>query len=565
MSHQRIRSPGKTNFLRFMLARLLSNQQVVVLCDNDQVHLFYRDQVYARPTALGFVDLPVHREHPSRSVWGLIDVDFQDHGPPISSDLTVWPIQASSEKPIRWRSWQKQLRGAALWGMPLWNLEELVEGYALSSFYRSSRGSSLTLVHLCSLSLSPDYDTLRSILEEYLPHLDRLTAPKTGDSRVDAILEVLHRERERERVAAVAVAAVEEEEEEEEAVGDYLGKLKDNTRAPAMDQGEVSQVDQAEQPQVPVYTMERALTILVRIATEEFGFIPRDVYRGILDLPEMRRDHTITSGHVDYSRLKELIIAFACDGELGPASQHVVVVFPTENWTASDLWDIDFKSIRVAEDAAEVMRRTTDQDMWKAYNTIHRLPYGSDALAGRIFEEIAHRVFCERSTLLCHPMISEGAEPPTFLTSTGPLSLHLSRFPGGRVHTRVDFKSMLSNVTLDSNRYYVPIASDHPLFDSFAIDAHSRPVVISVFQITVAPKCKGSAEGYLHIRRLKAHVRKLLKGVGYVRPPCIKVQYFLVCPDDGSERRWEMPAGWGEGSKGSHRGDVFCIRVRPPV
>jgi len=548
-----------------MLAWLLSAQQVVLLCNNHCTYLFYRDQVYFRPTKLGFVDLlHVHREHPSRSVWGLIDVDRQDHPPPIPSSGTVWPIQASSEKPIRWKAWHKQVNGA-LWGMPLWSLEELVEGYVLSSFYLLPRGSSLTPQNLCSLSLSPDYNTLRSILEEHLPHLGGLTAPKTGNSRVDAILEVLHLEREREMAAVVAAATVEQEQEQEEqeeaTAEEYPGELRDDTSAPATDQ---DQVYQTEQQQVPVYKIEQALTTLVRIATEEFGFIPRDVYEGILNLPEMRRQHAKPSGSLDYSRLKDLIHALVRNRELDVASRPMVVVFPTENRTTSDQWEIDFKSMRVAEHAAEMMRQTTGQHMWKAYDSIRRLQCGS-ILAGRIFEEIAHRVFCERSTLLCRPMISEGTEPPTFVTSIGPLSLRLSPFPGGRLRTRVDFKTKLSNVTLDSNEYYVPAASDNPLFDSFIIDAHSRPVVISVFQVAIASKYEGSAEGYFHIRRLRVHVRRLLKDAGYVCPPYIKVRYFLVCPDDGSERRWEMPAGWSEGSKGSHRGDVFCIRVRPPV
>ena len=164
MSHRRIRSPGKTSFLKFMLIWLLSDQQVVLLCNNRRVYLFYRDEVYSQPTSDGLWALPVHLTDPHHSIWALIDVDYQEHGPPITGDQVVWPIQASSPNPARWRSWHKQFGGAALWGMPLWSLKELNAGYAFSSFCRPSRGSSLTLLHLCnlrSLPLSPGYNKIR--------------------------------------------------------------------------------------------------------------------------------------------------------------------------------------------------------------------------------------------------------------------------------------------------------------------------------------------------------------------------------------------------------------------
>jgi len=119
-------------------------------------------------------------------------------------------------------------------------------------------------------------------------------------------------------------------------------------------------------------------------------------------------------------------------------------------------------------------------------------------------------------------------------------------------------------VTLDSNRYYIPTATNHPLFDSFTIDACSCPVVISVFQFTITSRHEGLDKGYFHIRRLKTHVCKLFKDKGYIRPPNIKVKYFLVCPDDGLERRWVMPAGWGEGKRTLTEGmfSVYMFRLR---
>ena len=45
-THQGIPSLGKTTFSKFVLARLISTRQVVVLCDGDKAYLFYNSQVY---------------------------------------------------------------------------------------------------------------------------------------------------------------------------------------------------------------------------------------------------------------------------------------------------------------------------------------------------------------------------------------------------------------------------------------------------------------------------------------------------------------------------------------
>jgi hypothetical protein len=53
--------------------------------------------------------------------------------PPISSPSNIWPIQVASPNPIQWKAWSKQY-GTDLLGMPLWNIEEPIEGYAFDSF-----------------------------------------------------------------------------------------------------------------------------------------------------------------------------------------------------------------------------------------------------------------------------------------------------------------------------------------------------------------------------------------------------------------------------------------------
>jgi len=127
------RPQGKTTFLKFLLAWLLSAHQAAILCDNDFIYLFYHGKVYSRPAVSAFKNAPRHKTSPYYPIWTLIDMDFRDREAPVDDDLNIWPVQASPPNPIRWKSWRKQLGGALL-GMPLWNREDLVHGYVLNLF-----------------------------------------------------------------------------------------------------------------------------------------------------------------------------------------------------------------------------------------------------------------------------------------------------------------------------------------------------------------------------------------------------------------------------------------------
>jgi len=124
-----------------MLARLISARQVVLLYDTSTAFLFFHGRVYSQPTQYGFRDLPENQEALYCPIWALIDVDYLDKGPPITGSDNIWPIQASPPNPIQWKSWSKQ-NGAALLGMPLWKMDELMEGYAFSVFSPSAINSS---------------------------------------------------------------------------------------------------------------------------------------------------------------------------------------------------------------------------------------------------------------------------------------------------------------------------------------------------------------------------------------------------------------------------------------
>ena len=118
---------GKSTFLMFLLARLISARQVVIFGNRNVLHLFYHGKVYRKMQFLQ--DLPtLFRNEREQPAWALIDGDGMAEVP-FSMDTPIWPILATSPQPIRWQSWGKQLN-AYMWGMPKWNFEELVAWYA---------------------------------------------------------------------------------------------------------------------------------------------------------------------------------------------------------------------------------------------------------------------------------------------------------------------------------------------------------------------------------------------------------------------------------------------------
>ena len=383
--------------------------------------------------------------------------------------------------------------------------------------------------------------------------------PTTGEQEIDTALEVLQTAREAEKV----VEAEKNEDREEMGNGDRAGDM----------------IDEVGQPLALVGTVDNALKILVHNATEEFGFAPRDVYGGVFQLYETRDKHSAAVGELDYTKLQETVRSFSQDHGLTTETSHrVVVVFPHPLTSLFNLdrWGIDFKSIRIAREAMKSMQLQEIERLREMYQLFHRIPESS-ILAGWVFEAIVHRLFSDgwQSGPIPQPIrmdCKDSPGSPVFLT--GPSSSTPSTSSPLRTNTRavmqVNLASReLSDVTLDNDKYYIPAAANHPLFDSFNIDIilptreNSATGVISVFQTTTSPKHEGSAAGYPHIRKIMSHVRNLLKG--RYPNPTVKVVYFLVCPDDESQYRWQMPAGWDKrAARNDHRGECFCIRIPVP-
>ena len=96
-----------------------------------------------------------------------------------------------------------------------------------------------------------------------------------------------------------------------------------------------------------------ALKILIRNATEEFGFAPRGVYNGVLNPSDTKEEHVNAREGLDWSRLQTLVQTFSRTRELSGLSHHVVAVYPCISGPKLDRWAITFKSVRIER---EVMK-----------------------------------------------------------------------------------------------------------------------------------------------------------------------------------------------------------------
>ena len=108
-----------------MLVRLMAADQVVLLLNASGLRLFYRGKVYIRPAIYGFCSIPKHNT--GYLIWTLVDVDSWNEGPPLDPNLNLWPIQANDPNPRQFASLVKRYRARVL-GMPLWSMEELIQG-----------------------------------------------------------------------------------------------------------------------------------------------------------------------------------------------------------------------------------------------------------------------------------------------------------------------------------------------------------------------------------------------------------------------------------------------------
>ena len=349
--------------------------------------------------------------------------------------------------------------------------------------------------------------------------------------------------------------------------------------------------------------VDTALETLVHNAIKEFGFAPRDVYRGVLVLSRTRELHTDAVRELKLPTLVSTIQLFTNTLSIEGLSHRVVGVYPRPSSPFSyhddDKWVIDFKSTQIADQVMEKMEVEEDNFIQSAYCLLHNTS-GASCFAGRYFEAFVHRKFSvgwksDEATPQPIRMTPNNRDPPLFSTDA-PSQSHSARTTRtthttrstrsthstrstrsthpklpptplqntSRTSTRVNLTCDLSSVTLDDNRYYTSTSATLPLFDSFTINIEQHTAIISIFQITLSTRHHGSPEGYPIIRKIAAHVHGLLKERYPKTKVKVKVRYFLVCPASELGHQWQMPIGWSRNPRPqylTHRGDVFCIHI----
>ena len=458
-------------------------------------------------------------------------------------------------------------------------------------------GSSLTALRLsCSLRLLYGYKEFRDRLERYLLPPDESKLPLPDHPRIGPLLEVLRVEREREEAKeserrmekaevsqgqkgaakrkweAISTSATDQDHDMGDDTSQPQARVeKAEIRPSAMDQDD-NIGGGAVQLQAPVDKMDKVFEILVRNATEEFGFAPRDVYNGVFHLTVTKHEHT--EAKFNYSALKALAEACSDTGDLHKFSHRVVAVYPRHVSFDYDDWVIDFKSVRIAREVVKSMQSEEQKTLWEGYRFLRRNPE-STGLAGSYFEGFIHHVFSGGwsggPSPKPIPMFLANHDPAIFTTdpssraSTIPITLPspppLPINAGTRAVVWIDLaRDELSEVTLEADRYYMSTAATNPLFDSFAINqVDQHTIVISIFQAAISERHTGSTEGYVHIRKIMRRVRELLQEGSRVT---IKVAYLLVCPEDKSHYQWVMPAGWDDSTVlNDHRGWAYCVRI----
>ncbi|KAI0764753.1 hypothetical protein C8Q74DRAFT_1449937 [Fomes fomentarius] len=498
---------GKSMFLKYMLARLLSEKQVVVFYTISGIHLFYQGAVYYHsetPDAMEAINnLPYHTQS-TFSPWMLVDMDLEVREPRIDDVPSVWPILASSPNRKRWQCWAKQLDGV-MWGMDVWTKEEL----------------------MCGLRLHPIY-------ERFVAELKTAWPPKQEQTQVNASPPV-HR-----------------------AVN-FLESVKNAIAARAATGDEEDYSIMADATPLSVDTVDGALETLVDHAIIEIGHAPRDVYKAVFSW----RDSTKNGlPNLSFETLCGVVTSFHNSRSLN--DDRVIAVRPrSDQGPDDDGWEVVFVSDRVAYQIMECVKFEDQQEIQTGYKHYAMWPESS-RFAGWIFELYAHRFLSgEFNGVLPGRLLmaTDDCDPPCF--TFDPLGHDLPAPTGAllrRERIIVDLSQSLEGVVLPGTRYYQPRAHN-PLFDSFIIkyDEQQNSAVITFFQMTKESHHTSAKDGYPIIRNIMKHVRALFEVKVKVN---VTVEYVLVCPSPVQKRTWQMPVGWNTSTTvQDHRGEAYCLHL----
>ena len=154
-------------------------------------------------------------------------------------------------------------------------------------------------------------------------------------------------------------------------------------------------------------------------AIEGFGPIPRDAYRGVLDLPGSTLDRDLAVRLLTYDKLKGLIEKFFLDQKFTTLSYQIIAVYLSATTVLScDQWEMRFKSNYIA---SAVMEKA-----WSADDKPSRTPTSSSATSRRA--SLQQDVSSSRSVIACSPTgpcqcVQPPKNPRAVLPLSSPLKL----------------------------------------------------------------------------------------------------------------------------------------------
>jgi hypothetical protein len=330
--------------------------------------------------------------------------------------------------------------------------------------------------------------------------------------------------------------------------------------------------------------VEEALAYLLDKAIERFGYTARAVYNAIFDFDSATRE----SQHafkITFQQLTDTVKSLASDGTVNSASNRIVAICPV--YSASQpyervAWKVAFNSDWVATEVTKNLKDAENIEVRRVIRQFQGIPQAA-SMVGSLFEPFVHTLIPEGGSWRLIRMISNETKEssPKFAVPPQLSPDYELKLEEVSMRKTTNFKNVSDLSALDAEIYYLPDAANFALFDSFMVDIDypKRSATLWIFQVTKSQLHRGSAKGYLHVRKLILILKnqlteeeppfKTTKVTSKQSPsePVVNVCYVIVVlkVEGGLENwAWQLPAGWDERcTYNDHRGNVYCLEISP--
>ncbi|KAE9399394.1 hypothetical protein BT96DRAFT_994013 [Gymnopus androsaceus JB14] len=496
------------------IVQLIWNQQPVVLHLPQQINiptiLFYHGKAWCCPLSnFDFQAMPSGPINPDtkgpKPIFVLVDSSSME---PLGMTKTMgWLIYSVSPKPILFHEFRKR-RNPFLWGLDLWTLEQL-------------------------------HDALK-LHVQWPGFFKGLTALLEG-----------HTDRKNQWALQVAVS------------------VRNNSKY----------------KEWPQETVDDWIEILLNNAIHWSGRTPREVFQTILAPVDAKHGGNLPSNplsHVAHLLSWAELIAYR---SADPISHGILAIQMQPASLMSyhnSNFDFIVKNPALWEVMDEYIFRSNVAKICSVFTSLRTLKLicgSGTALTDHIFADYAlGHMIADNPFIPLKPMVFQNgkAAQPTF---TADLNIKLSLvptgiYPGHRCRCPVVdymptkgkmrrpwYKWNYNNGPLEVGFIFVPVASNHPLFDAFFLDVpdlwYPHLWILWIIQFTASWEHKDAVKGLLNVRKL------LKKQAGLINDQKIEVEvrWVLMKPtpvSNVSDREWQMPPGWNESViQFDHRGFVW--------